>query len=200
MAKSSSSKSGSSRIRFIMLEADLNEGDLSQVTQAIQNALRPSQPQVRLIAHTQNGQSAEETSESITLEPEDDLDGATFEPQRKPRASRPRSIKPPKVVEGIDWDGKNGLKTFVEDYDLKTDFERYLVVALWFRDYRDTPAITPGHIYTAYRHMGWPSSIPDFAKPFRNMVTSQLFTGGSKEGFAINQLGEGKIRARKRGA
>jgi hypothetical protein len=31
------------------------------------------------------------------------------------------------------------------------------------------------------------------------MVYNQLFTGGGNAGFAINQLGEGKIKAKKRG-
>jgi hypothetical protein len=37
---------GASRIRFIMVEAEMaNAGDLSQITQAIQNALRPAPTQ-----------------------------------------------------------------------------------------------------------------------------------------------------------
>jgi hypothetical protein len=30
------------------------------------------------------------------------------------------------------------------------------------------------------------------------MKDAQLFTGGAKEGFAINQLGEGKIKKKQR--
>ncbi|MES0100947.1 hypothetical protein [Mesorhizobium sp. M0019] len=40
MAKQSTSKNGTSRIRFIMLDAEIPEGDLNQITLAIQNALR----------------------------------------------------------------------------------------------------------------------------------------------------------------
>ena len=46
MGRSSTKSGGKSRIRFIMLEADLSEGDLSEVTSAIQNALKPKTPQV----------------------------------------------------------------------------------------------------------------------------------------------------------
>ena len=43
MAKSGTTRSGgTSRIRFIMLDAELAEGDLTQIAQAIQNALRPN--------------------------------------------------------------------------------------------------------------------------------------------------------------
>jgi hypothetical protein len=37
-------EAGSSRIRFIMLDAEIPEGNLSQITSAIQNALKPVLP------------------------------------------------------------------------------------------------------------------------------------------------------------
>ncbi len=42
MAKQPTNKGGTSRIRFIMLDAEIPEGDLSQITSAIQNALKPT--------------------------------------------------------------------------------------------------------------------------------------------------------------
>jgi hypothetical protein len=180
-----------------MLEADLSEGDLSQVTQAIQNALKPASPSIRVLQALPKGSAGEEVGvpEIDDLE-EDDLE--VEEPARKTRSSRPRAVKPPKVVDGVDWDAEPSLKLFVEGFEIQTDFERYLATALWFREHRDMPTITPGHVYTAYRQLGWPTSIPDFVKPFRNMKDAQLFTGGAKEGFSINQLGEGKIKKKKR--
>ena len=197
MARNSSTKNGSSKIRFIMLEAELNEGDLSQVTQAIQNALKSSHSQTRVIQSLPKSEHPID-SEVAGADSDEEIELSVDEPIRKSRPTKPRSIKPPKVVEGVDWDKKVSLKDFVEGYDLKTDFERYLVIALWFRDERETSAIGPSEVYTAYRHLNWSTSIPDFAKPFRNMVQNQLFTGGAKEGFAINQLGEGKVKAKKR--
>jgi hypothetical protein len=41
MAKNSSGSKNPSRIRFIMVDAELGDGDVSQITQAITNALRP---------------------------------------------------------------------------------------------------------------------------------------------------------------
>jgi hypothetical protein len=198
VARSNVTKTGNSKIRFIMLEADLSDGDLSQVTQAIQNALRPNQFSTRLIqSSSKNGHIDPDLGEDIeeNFEAEDAVDN----PPRKARTSRARSIKPPKVIDGINWDNEPSLKGFVDGFDLKTDTEKYLVVSLWFRDYYATPAISASHMYTAYRHLGWSTAIPDFTKPFRNMIDSQLYTGGSKDGFAINQLGEGKIKAKKRG-
>src|SRR4051794_20640657 len=68
MAKASSTKGGgggSSRIRFIMLEAE-GDGDLTQITQAIHNALRPppaAPASPRLIANTSNGSRPAEQDE-----------------------------------------------------------------------------------------------------------------------------------------
>ena len=42
VAKQPPPKSGTSRIRFIMVDAEISDGDLSQITSAIQNALKPA--------------------------------------------------------------------------------------------------------------------------------------------------------------
>jgi hypothetical protein len=42
MAKSAGKSGGTSRIRFVMLDAEIPDGDLSQITQAIHNALKPA--------------------------------------------------------------------------------------------------------------------------------------------------------------
>ena len=42
MAKQGPIKTGTAKIRFIMLDAEIPEGDLSQITIAIQNALKPT--------------------------------------------------------------------------------------------------------------------------------------------------------------
>lgn len=117
-----------------MLEADLSEGDLTQVTQAIQNALRPAQPAVRFIAAPANSAGQDFSEELIQADGVDGGESIESEAPRESRPRRPRSIKPPKVVERIDWDSEPSFKAFAENFDLKTDFERYLVTALWFRE------------------------------------------------------------------
>jgi hypothetical protein len=44
MAKSSGKSGGMSRIRFVMVDAEIAEGDVGAITHAIQNALRGSAP------------------------------------------------------------------------------------------------------------------------------------------------------------
>lgn len=69
MAKASAKAGGTSRIRFVMFDAEVADGEIGQITQAIQNALRgPAQviarrlppPPAALNAPEANGH-AEET-------------------------------------------------------------------------------------------------------------------------------------------
>ena len=201
MARNVTSKGGNSRIRFIMIDADLSEGDLSEVTQAIQNALRPLQtPNTRLIqAPTAPRASASENG------PEEEADfedvGEETAPAAKPRASRStktRVAKTPSVLDDIDISTDPSLKDFVAQFDLSTTQDKYLVIALWFRDARSTPSVTADHIYTCFRLLSWSTATNDFSKPLRNLRDDQAFKGGAKDGFALSLTGAGKIEAKKR--
>lgn len=63
MVKKPKHGNGTSRVRFIMLEAELPDGDLSQITSAIQNALKPP---LATNPRTPNG-----SVKAITAEPVD---------------------------------------------------------------------------------------------------------------------------------
>ena len=200
MARNGAPKNGNSKIRFIMLEADLSEGDLTQVTQAIQNALRPSQPLTRLIQAPPVAQNNSDDVEAVDL----DMGGEPLEeqvaaPRSRPRnPSKPRVAKTPKVLDDIDFQSEPSLEAFVSDFDIKTDVDRYLVIALWFRDTRGVDAITVDQVYTCFRKLSWSTASNDFAKPLRNLRDEQSMRGGSKEGFSLTLIGAGKIEKKKR--
>ncbi|OAP41345.1 hypothetical protein AU381_05595 [Sinorhizobium glycinis] len=134
MAKQPTSKSGTSRIRFIMLDAEIPEGDLSQITSAIQNALKPNTTiiQQRLpnqlpAAGLPNGAAevdADSDGDLIDAEIE-----APFEPDsvRAQRASRSRKPTVPKVLD-LDLTSGVSLETFANEHSPKNDIERNLVV------------------------------------------------------------------------
>lgn len=199
MAKGASSKSGSSRIRFVMLEADIADGDLAQITHAIQNALRPAQAaqQPRLISA---GSSANSHEDEGMDDP--DLGGGDFieveAPAPKRRSSKPRVAKTPTVLNDIDFKSEPALEDFAAEFDIKTDVDRYLCVALWFREARAVDGVTVDHIYTAFRLLGWPTSSRDFSKPLRNLRDEQALTGGTKDGFTLTLIGAGKIEKKKK--
>ena len=200
LAKASGSRGGSSKVRLIVLEAEVSDGDLTQFTQAIQNALQPRQPPPKIIqvSATKSLPGSEELDDEYDEGAVEDAASSDQQKSRTLRPSKARSIKPPKVIDGVDWDSEPSLKSFVENFDIKTDTERYLAISLWFKDHRSQEAISTSHIYTGFRQLKWSTAIPDFTKPFRNMLQNQLYTGGLKDGFAINQLGEAKIKGKQR--
>jgi hypothetical protein len=193
MAKASASKGGSSRIRFIMLEAELPEGDLSQVTQAIQNALKPATPAPRLLQVMRvsgEGDIADEVLEQIEADDVGEEEAVTQ--PKAPRNQAPRRYKSPDVVE-IDLDKAVSFVDFATPKAPSSVADKYLTVAAWFKEERNTPAITQDHVYTCFRKIGWSTSIDDFNAPLRKLKHAKLVSGDTS-GFIINHLGLDRVR------
>jgi hypothetical protein len=193
-----SSKTGTSKVRLIVFEAEVSDGDISQFTHAIQNALQPRRPALRVVqTPTAGALSSSDVTEDVLVEEDDELASVTPKP-RAARSSRPKVAKTPTVMDDIDITSDPSLKDFVGQFDLSSTVDKYLVIALWFRDARSTPAITVDHVYTCFKLLGWSTSSNDFAKPLRNLRDEQSFKGGSREGFSLTLPGAGKIEAKRR--
>lgn len=194
MVKAATKAGGHSRIRFVMFDAEVAEGEIGQITQAIQNALRgPVQvtarrlpPPAALKAPEANGHAEEAEAELEQEEEVVDVDVTPATPAR-PRASRKPAPKP-SVIE-FDVTRDPPLSSLV---DPKSNHKRYLKIAEWLHDHRGIEAVTADHIYTCYRHLGWPTDIPDFAQPLRELKHKQYFTTPERGKYAINQLGLAK--------
>jgi hypothetical protein len=196
MAKSAPQKptSGSARIRFIMLEAEIPEGDLSQFTHAIQHALRPaaisvpspritSPPTQRVPDHSDEVEAlADLPSVETAIEERELAEEAT--PTQAPRRSPPRT---PKVLD-IDLISEPSFATFADEKKPNNHSKRYLLVAAWFKQARGIDAITADHVYTCYRSVKWPCDVTDFAQPLRTLKHRQKMTQ-TDEAFVINHLG-----------
>jgi len=184
--------SGNSKIRFIMLEAELNDGNLSQITQAISNALNKSGVAHRLVAAPvtnsaiSNGGDVDEAQDEVVEEV------AQQETSRVPR--KPRKISVPKVLVDVDLNsGDMPFAKFAEGKAPTSDLARHLVVAYWFKAYRQVNSVSIDHVYTCYKKVGWSTDIKDFAQPFRDVQRQQgrgEFKGGL---FTINHLGEDAV-------
>jgi hypothetical protein len=115
--------------------------------------------------------------------------GAVDTPPISPKSKAQRKPAPkPNVVE-IDLTSDPPLSSLV---DQKSNHRRYLTIAAWLHDHRGIEAITADHIYTCYRHRGWPIDIADFAQPLRELKHKQYFTTPERGKYAINQLGLAK--------
>lgn len=195
MAKQPSSRGGTTKVRFMLLEAEGAESDLTQIFSAIQSAVKPSTtiiqqrltsaPDHILVADTSTKESADEEFEDDNLVIE--------KPQRsKPKASRKPTT--PDVLD-LDFEADVSLKSFSDLHNaIDSDVDRYLVISAWFKEHRDTPAVTTAHIYTGYRIMEWPAGIEDFGSILRYLKAQKLMTSGNRGEYAINHLGLARVK------
>lgn len=191
MAKQAARSGGTSRIRFVMFDAEVPEGEIGQLTQAMQKALLGTTPITvqRVVAPA--ALKAPETNGNGS-EPEVEAEADFEEPSMEAapaRAKTPRKPAPKPNVIDIDVTSEPALSTLV---DPKSNHKRYLMIAAWLHDHRNTPAVTADHIWTCFRHLKWPTDILDFAQPLRELKHKQYFTTPERGKYAINQLGLAK--------
>ena len=182
---------GGSKVRFIMLEADIADGDFSQITTAISNALKPQG--VRHTAVLTTGTDIHR-DEPVDIDASIDHDEPGAEPAPRPRANRTRkpSYRTPEVVTDLDLKGEVPFEKFAKEKAPKSDLKRHLVAACWLKSYRNILTISADHAYTCYKQASWSTGILDFSQPFRDLDRQGL--GKAKAGaFTINHIGEDKV-------
>ncbi|MBN9006425.1 MAG: hypothetical protein J0H40_13555 [Rhizobiales bacterium] len=189
MAKSSVGTKAPSRIRFVMVEAELGDGDIGQITQAIQNALRPPQPVAtkRITAPLGNG-NGEQHVEIEPFDEEEDVETVDVAPN-PPRQRAPRKApKAPDVVD-IDMNAEVSLAAFAAGKDAGSQHKKYMIAAAWLKECRGISAVGAGHIYTCFRSMNWSANIPDFWQPLRDLKAKKYFVKNDAGDYEINHLG-----------
>ena len=198
MAKQSAGTKNPSRIRFVMVEAELGDGDIGQITQAITNALRGPAPTVikRIAAPVPAMNGGAEHAEPETLEEVAEEVEAEAVAPAAPKAKSPRKAAPKPSVIDLDITTEPPLSSLA---DPGSNHGRYLVIAEWLHDHRQIEKVTADHIYTCFRHLGWPIDILDFAQPLRELKFKQYFTTPERGNYAINQLGLAKAKEARTG-
>jgi len=195
MAKSSAKPTGTSRIRFIMVDAEIADDQIQSVTQAITSALRgPNTVTKRIAAPAPqlNGNGpAEPVEEPDLFDDVDEVDAVDVTPPVPKKKAQRRVAPKPQVINDLDTTSEPALSSLA---DPKSNHKRYLMIAAWLHDHRELPVITVDHIYTCYRHLGWPTDILDFAQPLRELKHKQYFTTPERGKYAINQLGLQKAK------
>lgn len=202
MAKNSGGKSsGPSRIKFIMVDAEIVDGDLSAITQAIQNALRPPAPAtVKRIAvqgtQTTTSTGAEVEEEVEEVDEEEVIEGTVTQA----KAKGPR--KPAAAPKALDFDLKAdpSFKSFIEGKDVDSHQKKFMVAAVWLQEHRGINRITSNHIYTCYRHVGWSIGIPDWGQPLRDLKARDFLTTPEKGKYEVHHLGLDFVNGLENGA
>jgi hypothetical protein len=189
MAKNTGKASGTSRIRFIMVEAEIADDQLQSVTQAITNALRgPSAVTKRIAPATPqlNGNGADHDEPEV--DEVEDIDAVDVTPAAPRMRSARKSPKAPDIVD-IEMNEPLSFEDFAKGKDDGSQHKKYMIAAAWLHDHRDTPLITDGHIYTCFRSIGWSTSITDFGQPLRELKGRKFFTTPERGHYAINHIG-----------
>jgi len=178
-----------------MVEAELGDGDIGQITQPIQNALRsPATPLTkRLVVKRPVNNETPDTEIETEIEEVDNVDDddnaapdATATPA-KPRGPR-KPPRTPNVVQ-IDMNADVSLSSFAKDKDASSQAKKYLIAAAWLKEHRGVDAVTADHIYTCFRSMSWPTNIPDFWQPLRDLKKNKYFSKNDQDEYEINHLG-----------
>jgi hypothetical protein len=179
-----------SRIRFVMVDAEIAEGDIASVTQAIQNALRGPAPIALQRLPSPSKTSPQDIDGAAVSEPEleTEAEEAVVSPEVPRQRSQRRAAPTPRVIE-IDMTTEPTLQSYALRTNPKSNHKRYLTIAAWLHEHRKIDTITADHVYTCYRHVGWPASIPDFAQPLRELKHKQFFTSPETGKYSINHLG-----------
>lgn len=200
MVKKPLKGTGMSKVRFIMLEAEMPEGDLAQITTAIQNALRPAQvngPRLTRNSTQVIGQS--EVGDEDVIDAADYGEEVEDEVAAPPNStSKPRKPAKPakrKVVE-IDLDSDVSLASYVEKYPPKIEQDRYLLaVAYLCENRKEIEGVTADHVYTCFLKMNWSTGSRDFAQPLRNLKGNDLLDSGKSRGtYTVNHIGLDRVR------
>ena len=199
MAKTTSKVVGNSKIRFVMLEADLADGDLTHITSAIMQAMKQGQPAVRHIAmQTSSGAQQQPHASNGPVPETDELDGNVLaedngnggEPVASTKVRGSRRLSTPKVLSDVDLNsGDVPFQKFASEKGPKATLSRYLVVAYWFKTYRQVYGVNMNHVFTCYKKMGWGTDIKDFSQALRD--NAKQGRGEMQKGtFVINHIGE----------
>lgn len=188
--------SAPSRIRFIMVEAEISDsGDLTQITQAIQNALRPATAAPRLSSPAAVKINGTGTPAPVTLEAEEEMElgeetvAEPVEPSRPAPSTRVRKFKSPEVVQDLDLTSEPTFGQFIADKNAESHQMKFLTAAAWLKQHRQIEAVNMNYIYTCYRNVKWSTDVQDFSQPLRDLKARDFLVQKERGHYAINHLG-----------
>lgn len=190
MAKAAARSGGTSRIRFVMFDAEVPEGEIGQLTQAMQKALLGTTPVVQRVVSSPALKAPDANGNGHDLEPEVEQEEEIIDAAPAPRQPRQKRAvsKMPKVLT-IDMESDVSLATFAQGKDSGSQHKKYLIAAAWLAEHRATPAVNEDHIFTCFKSIGWPINIADFSQPLRELKAKRQFFEKTERGYEINHLG-----------
>jgi hypothetical protein len=176
MAKHSVPKgSGTSKFRMVVIDAELQEGEIGQLVQAIQGAFSGQ----RAAPVRPNGPAVGSLPSPEILEIPAELDGAEVAEDAgvaatSPAPARPKSqkkLRTPNLDPNLHPGADPSLKAYAEARNVTATtsvLTKFLTVASWLHEERDGMKMTADRAYTCFRFISWPFNI-DFYQPLRDL-------------------------------
>lgn len=201
--KPGESTTRSNKIRFVLVEADISDGNLSELTNAISSALKPSIISVhRQLPARPVAQVLSESNEAVpSSQVEEDETEADTETQEnvngngaEPKPSRAKKFKSPDYLPDL-FAGDKGVafREFAKEKAPSSKNAKYLVATYWLKEKGDSTTVNANKIYTAFKTAGWSTGFNDWNQTFHNLVHSELLRKVGNGEFAINPLGEDSV-------
>ena len=183
---------GKIKIRFF--EVELEGGDETllegiRTAAAIASRGATSVKVIKALPSTPDAPSAEIVGER-EIEPQDSDEAEETERPAtgRPQIKKNRSYPTPEVLD-IDLKSDLSLESYVAKAKPADDNKKYLVVAAWFKEHRNTASIGINHIWTTFRSLNWGVQ-KDMGQPFRSLKRQGCFKAADERGqFVITHIG-----------
>jgi hypothetical protein len=194
MAKHTVGGGERSKVKIFFVEADLADGDMEQLTQALMTAIRPSPggPRAATVHRIAAASAPLEEIDEAEVEEMGDV-GENPDPSETRRSTSAkrteRSYRSPEPVE-MDMNGDGtSFQDFVARKQPQTSTRgRYLLAVVWLKEHAGLATVTADHVLTCYKSAGWTYKVEDSTLPFRALKKDKLGKV-DKGSFSVNHLG-----------
>jgi hypothetical protein len=196
MAKNTNPNPGRSKIRLVFVDADLANGEIQELTNALSQAFKPVPVIIKGSTATKALPRGSDLSGVFEPdeEPEDDdpFDEVT-ELDTDVKPTKPRKYRSPKVVEIDMAAGGKPFREFALEKGNPTEHaSRYLLASYWLSEHGGIQPVSVDHVYTCYKSAGWTFNVTDPAFPFRHLKKEGQ--GDVKRAqFTINHIGKARV-------
>jgi hypothetical protein len=136
-----------------------------------------------------------ETPEQDLLAPEEEETVPAAANSNGKSTPKQRKVREPKFLTAIDLTAATvKLSDFFKQKDPQNIFEKYLVIAVWFKEQMATEEFDVNHIYTGFDHMGLRAQIPaDPGQPLRYLKMKNLVEQPSRGKYKVTWNGSSAV-------
>jgi hypothetical protein len=180
------------KIRVIMIDLEGSNETLQEGLRTAASMMRPVPPPRAVLPAQPNLPSNGTPQLELPLDGEyTEAEPVAAEKPNKPKRARAAPI--PDVIEIDLTSGDMPFAAFCQAKSPSKEIDKALVLAGWLKQYRQVEAVSPEHIYTCYRIVGW--SVPnDITGPFRNGKRQGKFKSVGNGMYAITLIGENELQ------